>query len=116
CLTEPESRQRPFGFLKVFDCRPDVAEEVVGDAELEVNLLLLWGCGNSESFLECIEDFFEVANLPAALREPFAQPVDHTAFEVFAFEEKCFQIDERFRRRHDSLLQVGSSPDPQGGE
>ena len=96
-LPQEERGERSLRLLQVIDRGADVAEEVVGDAEFEVNLLLLWPGGDREPLGEGIQNLFEVADLRPALRKPFAEAVDHTAFEVFALNEQRPQIDEGFR-------------------
>lgn len=87
-LSEVERGERPFGLLEVLHGRVHVTEEVVGDAQFEVDLLLLGGGGDREPLVEDVEDFAEVADLGAALGEPFAELGDHAAFEVFTLDEQ----------------------------
>ena len=115
-LPEPERGERSFGFLQVFDRGADVAEEVVGDAELEMELLLLWTGGDGEPLVERVENVLEVANLRSALSQPFAELGHHPAFKIFALDQERPQIDEGFRRRHVRLLQADSRPSPDCGK
>ena len=96
-LAEEERGERPLGLVQVLDRGADVAEEVVGDAELEVDLLLLRPGGDREPLLKRVEDFLEVADLRPALGQPLAELAHHAAFEVLALDQKRPQIDEGFR-------------------
>jgi hypothetical protein len=120
-LAEEERGQRAVGLLEVIDGGADVAEEVVGDAELEVDLLLLRPGGDREALGERVEDFFEVADLRPALGQPLAELAHHAAFEVLALHQERTQVDEGFghdltpagRQRFRPAKRVGGRCDPE---
>jgi hypothetical protein len=74
-----------------------MAEKVVGDAQFEVDFLLLgWG-GDYQPLLQDLIDLFQIPDLRAALGEPFPESANHPTFKVFALDEKRAQIDQGFR-------------------
>ena len=93
---EEERRERPFGLFEVFDGQGHMAEVMVDDAELEMELLLLGPGGRGEPLLERIVDVLERADLVCPLAEPLAQLRHHAAFEFFALDEQRLQIDQLF--------------------
>ena len=100
-LAEEESGQGTFGLLQMFGGRADMAEIIADDAELQMDLLLLWSGGDGKPLLKDVRDFLEVADLRAALGQSLAEFPDHAAFKVLALDQKRPQINEGFR--HDSL-------------
>src|SRR5262249_20191499 len=93
--------------------RGHVAQEEVGDAELEVELLLLRAGGDGEPLVEDVDALLEVPDLRSALGECLAEPGDHPALEILALDQKCAQIDQRFR--HGETSGCGGRPLPRVG-
>ena len=96
-LAEVERGERPVGLVQVLDGRGHVAEEEVGDAELEMELLLLRPGGDGQALVEDVDALLEVSDLWPALGQPLAELGDHPALEVLALDQQRAQIDQRFR-------------------
>ena len=84
--------------MKLLDGALHVAEEVVGDAELEVQLRLVASTG-VDFALQRIGGLAQAAQLRAALGQPVAQLLHGACVAIFVFDQQRFQIDERFAHK-----------------
>jgi hypothetical protein len=83
---EEERRQRAFRGFEVFDGRRHMPEEKLGNAQFELDFLLLRPGRHAEPFRQNFADFLQGAHLRRPLGEPFPQFGHHAAFKIFALD------------------------------
>ena len=93
-LAQVEETERRFDFLQVRRGVGHVAEEVVGDAELQVQLLGQRGRGAFEPLAEGVVDVLEGLELGAALGEALAELLDGAGVTVLALHQERLQIND----------------------
>ena len=92
-LAQIEVAERGLDLLQVGDRVAHVAEEVIGDAELQVQLLGQGRRGAFEALAQVVVNVLEGLELGPALGEPLAELLDGAGVTVLALDQERLQIN-----------------------